>query len=154
MRRHRAVDARAIGAPPTRVRRSTVRASCTICGTPLVPSKLGPARRNHHIVDLLSRFYDVSVLAVGSADDARTFLRSCSRVSYAVFVRARLNTRMKFVYKAWQTALERCDFLPALEPELREGCARLTTGGPSDAIVLSSGSHGTPAAALRRAGRG
>jgi hypothetical protein len=32
-----------------------------VCGTPLVPSKLGPARRSHHIGDQLSRFYDVTL---------------------------------------------------------------------------------------------
>ena len=109
-----------------------------ISASPLVPSKLGPARRNHHIVDQLSRFYDVSVLAIGRGVDREAFLQSCRRVSRCVFVPARHNTRLKSLLKAWQTARGRCDFLPALEPGLRNACRRWTASGAFDAIVLSS----------------
>jgi glycosyltransferase involved in cell wall biosynthesis len=37
-----------------------------------------------------------------------------------------------------QTLLGRCDFLPALETELRQACARVTAADRFDAIVLSS----------------
>jgi hypothetical protein len=49
-------------ARPVAQRRSRI---LVVCGTPLVPSTVGPARRNQHVIDELSRLYDVTVVAFG-----------------------------------------------------------------------------------------
>ena len=110
-----------------------------ISGTPLVPSKLGPARRNHHILQQLSRFYETVVLTVGLPTDARSIVSSCSGlVADVIVVPARHESPSKVLRKLWRTATGRCDFLPVLEPALRTACAEIATRQSFDAIVLSS----------------
>lgn len=104
-----------------------------------VPSKIGPARRNFHIIDQLSRFYDVSVLSLGSVYDAALFcMEMGDRVPVSRFAPARPGSRRKFARKVWRTLTNRCDFLPALEPQLQRECANITTTGRFEAIVLST----------------
>lgn len=104
-----------------------------------VPSKIGPARRNFHIIDQLSRFYDVSVLSLGSACDAAMFsVEMGNRVPVSRFAPVRPGSRRKFARKVWRTLTNRCDFLPALEPQLQRECANITTIGCFEAIVLST----------------
>jgi polysaccharide biosynthesis protein PslH len=85
-----------------------------ISGTPLVPSKIGPARRNHHIIEQLGRFYDVTVV------EAPPAFRP-----------------LRLARKLCHTAAGRCDFLPPWERPLRNACAEVTSTGAYDAIVLS-----------------
>src|SRR5689334_16846451 len=83
-----------------------------VCGTPLVPSKVGPARRNYHIVDQLSRFFDIAVIAFGEPRDVavlRTALRA--PIQRVIFLPQR--PRFKYVRKLWHTVRGRCDHLPA-----------------------------------------
>jgi polysaccharide biosynthesis protein PslH len=110
-----------------------------ISGTPLVPSKLGPARRNYHLVGQLSRFFDTFILAIGVPGDAET-IRSAfkGQVSEVVVVPARYRNWLKVLYKTWRTATGRCDFLPVLEPEFRNACAQIIARESFQAIVLSS----------------
>jgi glycosyltransferase involved in cell wall biosynthesis len=110
-----------------------------ISGTPLVPSKLGPARRNYHMLDQLSRFNETVVLTVGTRADARRIVSSFSgHVADVIVVPTHRGSPSKFLRKAWRTATGRCDFLPALEPALRNACAQVATRGAFHAIVLSS----------------
>jgi glycosyltransferase involved in cell wall biosynthesis len=110
-----------------------------ISGTPLLPSKIGPARRNHHIVEQLSRFYDVAVIAVDSSDDRGVVNAACARgLTDVALVAPGPRHVPKVIRKAWLTATGRCDFLPALEPALRSACGELGARPRFDAIVLSS----------------
>jgi glycosyltransferase involved in cell wall biosynthesis len=105
----------------------------------LVPSKLGPARRNYHVVEQLARFYDVSVIAIGTPGQAAEFVRCCRHpVADAVFVTRRRGRRSTVVLKTWRTLTGRCDFLPVLEPALRRSCRDMCSKVPFDAVVLSS----------------
>ena len=118
-------------APPSRV--------LFVSGARLVPAKLGPARRNHHLIDQLCRFYDVSVLSLGTPACASIFAATLPHsVTRARFVAAACPRTVSFIYKLWQTARGRCDFLPALAPELHKGCAALTSRHRFDAVILSS----------------
>jgi len=110
-----------------------------VSGRPLAPCKLGPARRNHHVVEQLSRFYDVAVIAVATPDGR--FVLDGARaaaVGDLTLVRPARRPLPKYVCKAWRTATRRCDFLPAFEPELRRACGQLGQRPGFDAIVLSS----------------
>ena len=110
-----------------------------VSGQPLVPSKLGPARRNHHVIAQLSRFYQVSVVGIGEDADAATLRAGCpGSLDDVRFVRARRSSNLKFVYKVWRTASGRCDFVPAGEPALRRTFADMMATTRFDAVVLSS----------------
>jgi glycosyltransferase involved in cell wall biosynthesis len=110
-----------------------------VCGTSLVPSKVGPARRNHHIIDQLSRFYDVTVVAFGMPDDGSE-LRSALRaaIQRAIFVPSRQRSQLKYLRKLWHTVRGRCDYLPVHDPALRSTVARLATGERFDVVMLST----------------
>ncbi len=101
-----------------------------------VPSKIGPARRNFHILEQLTRFFEVSVLALGSDADADLFARAFSRVP-SRFIAPRPGPRRKFARKVWRTLRNRCDFVPTLEPRFRRACVDLMQHESFDAIVLS-----------------
>jgi glycosyltransferase involved in cell wall biosynthesis len=104
-----------------------------------VPAKIGPARRNYHIVDQLTRFYDVSVLSIGTPDQATQFEREMrNRMAAVEFVAPSWQPRAKYARKAWRTITRRCDFLPAIDRRLRHSFARQTLARPYDAIFLSS----------------
>jgi polysaccharide biosynthesis protein PslH len=110
-----------------------------VSGTPPVPAKIGPARRNFHVLSQLARFYDVSLLSAGTPADSEMFARELGhRVSAFEFVAPRHGIRLKFGRKVLRTLTARCDFLPALEPRLHHACALTTSTGFFDAIVLSS----------------
>jgi polysaccharide biosynthesis protein PslH len=110
-----------------------------ISATPPMPAKIGPARRNFHVLSQLARFYDVSLLSAGTPADAQMFARELGhRVSAFEFVASRQGTPLKYGRKVWRTLTARCDFLPALEPRLRHACALTRSAGSFDAIVLSS----------------
>lgn len=110
-----------------------------ICYAPPVRPKLGPARRHYHILDQLSRFYDVYLLSLGGPSDCEAFARDVPhRVQDFEFVsRGRLPTG-KFAMKVWRTMTRRCDFVPALDPNLRQRCSQLVSSKSFDAVLLSS----------------
>ena len=61
-----------------------------VCYAAPVPPKLGPARRHYHILDQLSRFYEVDLVASGGPSEAELFARDLGRrVSRVEFVPAR-----------------------------------------------------------------
>ena len=104
----------------------------------MVPSKLGPARRNHHIIEQLARYYDVSVLGVGVDGDAKTFLSSFrAPVAELRLVSAQVPRGLKFFRKIVRTALGQCDYLPARAPALRRACEDMAAGRRFDAVMLS-----------------
>jgi glycosyltransferase involved in cell wall biosynthesis len=109
-----------------------------ITHTSPVPAKIGPSRRHYHVLDQLSRFYDVHLLALGTQSEAEmfreTFADRVTGFDYAVPLRKGAS---KFTRKAWRTFTSRCDFLPVAEPNLRRLCSRVTSSHPFDAIVLS-----------------
>jgi glycosyltransferase involved in cell wall biosynthesis len=104
-----------------------------------VPSRLGPARRHYHILEQLARFYDVSLLSIGSQSDAQALERHFGdRLHGFTFVPRSAGRGRRHLQKVARTMMGRCDFLPALERGLRQACARLTATQTFDAIVLSS----------------
>ncbi|MCU0650437.1 MAG: glycosyltransferase family 4 protein [Gemmatimonadaceae bacterium] len=110
-----------------------------VASAPPVPSKIGPARRNFHVIDQLSRFYDVTVLAPGSALDASRFADALGRkVAGVHFAPVRLSASRKFAWKIWRTACGRCDFVPAGEAALRRLCSSFARKESFDAVVLSN----------------
>lgn len=103
-----------------------------------IPSKLGPARRNYHILDQLCRFYDVTHLSLGSRAEAEMFAHEFGdRVPDHTFVDPRNGRHRKAAQKIWRTITGRCDFAPVLESRLHEACAQLTATQSFDAIFLS-----------------
>ena len=96
-----------------------------------VPATLGPGRRHHHILDQLTRFFDVSVLSLGAADQAAEFDRCWShRLRNWEFVTpSRCARASKAVAKIRLTLAGRCDFLPATEKAFRAGLEALTSPG-------------------------
>jgi glycosyltransferase involved in cell wall biosynthesis len=103
------------------------------------PSRLGPARRHYHILEQLIRFYDVSLLSIGSRSDAQALERHFgNRLHGFTLVRRSAGRGRRHLRKVARTMMGRCDFLPALERGLRQACARLTATRDFDAIVLSS----------------
>lgn len=104
-----------------------------------VPSRLGPARRHFHVLDQLTRFYDVHFLCVGDGGEAAAFADHFGpRVRGFTFVARSAGRRRRHARKLARTLMGRCDFLPALEPALRDACASVTASQHFDAIVLSS----------------
>jgi polysaccharide biosynthesis protein PslH len=104
-----------------------------------VPSRLGPARRHYHVLEQLARFYDVSFLSLGDRSEAQAFERQFGdRLRGFTFVPRSAGRGRRHVRKVARTILGRCDFLPALERELGQACARVTAEQTFDAIVLSS----------------
>jgi glycosyltransferase involved in cell wall biosynthesis len=100
-----------------------------------VPAELGPARRNYHVIDQLARFFDVSVLSTGTSSEAKLFDREFGgRVSRFEFVPRKDGRR---IHQVWQTLRGRCDFMPALEPNLIRRCAAIASTESFDAIFLS-----------------
>ena len=123
----------------TRAPRRTPSRVLYVSAAPPVPSKIGPARRNFHIIDQLARFYDVSVLSLGSERHAAMFGEAFrARVPRAHFAPYRGGTRQNFARKVWRTLANRCDFGPTREPALRRLCGEVAGDGAFDAIVLSS----------------
>jgi glycosyltransferase involved in cell wall biosynthesis len=103
-----------------------------------VPAKLGPARRNFHILEQLCRYYDVTHLSLGSRSDQQMFAHEFGeRVPDHTFVSPRGGQRSKAARKIWRTLTGRCDFSPVLEKRLHDACGRLATYQSFDAIVLS-----------------
>lgn len=103
-----------------------------------IPAKIGPARRNYHILQQLCRFYDVTHLCLGSRTEAELFAHEfAERVPNHTFVHPRNGPRRKVAHKIWRTMTGRCDFAPVLEDGLHEACARLTATHSFDAIFLS-----------------
>jgi polysaccharide biosynthesis protein PslH len=110
-----------------------------ISHTSPVPAKLGPSRRHYHILDQLSRFYEVSLLSLGTQVQAEMFASTfAGRVAGFDFAWARLRGARKFMRKVGQTSTSRCDFLPVLEPNLRRLCIEITSSESFDAIILST----------------
>ena len=97
-----------------------------------VPSRLGPARRHYHVLEQLARFYDVHFLCVGDAARPRP-----SSATSAIGCAASPSCRVRPAFAgatpgSWRgRCMGRCDFLPALEPALRQACAGVTAHTPS-----------------------
>jgi glycosyltransferase involved in cell wall biosynthesis len=105
----------------------------------LVPAKLGPARRNHHIIDQLARFYNVSVISVGTPTEYQHFMSEFGhRLADVRFVAVPSSRLRKALVKVWRTATGRSDFLPSREVALRRAVRERTTAERFDAIVLST----------------
>jgi polysaccharide biosynthesis protein PslH len=103
-----------------------------------VPAKIGPARRNVQIIEQLARFFDVSVVSIGTPDDAAAFTTSFgAKISRARFVAPAATRYRKVLRKVWLTATGRCDFLPGTDQKLRNACAEVLGTESFDAIVLS-----------------
>jgi glycosyltransferase involved in cell wall biosynthesis len=103
-----------------------------------VPSKIGPARRNFHMLRQLARFYDVSLLTIGSSRDATRFAEALDTVvPVAHFAPSHWGTSRRHAWKVWRTLTQRCDFVPTHEPGLRALCADIVQEGRFDVIVLS-----------------
>jgi hypothetical protein len=77
---------------------------------PPVPDQLGPARRHHHILEQLSRFFDVSLASVGTPE-----FHFASPPDKAAW---------RYAQKVCFTLLRKCDFLAALEKPLRRSLQR------------------------------
>ncbi len=109
-----------------------------ITHTSPVPAKIGPSRRHYHILDQLSRFYDVHLLSLGTQSEAEMFSATfADRVTGFDYALPRRKGTTKFIRKAWRTFTSRCDFLPVVEPNLRRLCTQVTSSQSFDAIVLS-----------------
>jgi glycosyltransferase involved in cell wall biosynthesis len=101
--------------------------------------RLGPARRHYHMVEQLSRFYDLRVLSTGApCDSVALTQRFGGRVSHATFVAPARPAVPKHARKLWRTLRGVCDFLPAAEPALRRETRLLTSPARCDAVFLSS----------------
>ena len=102
--------------------------------------RLGPARRHYHMVEQLSRFYDLRVMSIGAPSDVAALARCAfgSRVSHATFVEAKRSVVPKHVRKLWRTLRGDCDFLPVGEPALRRETRLSTSPARCDAVILSS----------------
>lgn len=104
-----------------------------------LPARLGPARRHYHLLEQLSRFYEVHVLSLGERGDAPAVERHFGpRVVGLTFAEKRGGWSRTRVLKLSRTLAGRCDFLPVHEPDLRRQCERLTAACDFEAIVLSS----------------
>src|SRR5713101_8895028 len=104
-----------------------------------VPAKLGPSRRHYHILDQLSRFYEVHLLCLGTQLQAEMFAATfCGRVAGFDFALTHFRRARKFMRKVWQTSTSRCDFLPVHEPNLVRLCSEITSSESFDAIILST----------------
>jgi polysaccharide biosynthesis protein PslH len=104
-----------------------------------VPAKIGPSRRHFHILQQLSRFYDVHLLSLGSRSDAEMFRAAFDqRISFYEYAIVQQKRTARVGRKLWRTLTLRCDFLPVVDAPLRRSCARITTKESYDAIVLST----------------
>jgi polysaccharide biosynthesis protein PslH len=104
-----------------------------------VPAKLGPSRRHYHILDQLSRFYEVHLLCLGTQLQAEMFAAAfAGRIAGFDFALTRQRGATKVIRKVWQTSTSQCDFLPVLEPNLRRLCIDVTSSASFDAIILST----------------
>jgi polysaccharide biosynthesis protein PslH len=109
-----------------------------ITHTSPIPAKVGPSRRHYHIMDQLSRFYEVHLLSLGTKTQAEMFDSGFKdRVAGFDYAVTQHSKAGKFSRKAWRTLTGRCDFLPAVEPNLRSRCKRLTSQASFDAVFLS-----------------
>jgi glycosyltransferase involved in cell wall biosynthesis len=102
------------------------------------PARLGPARRHYHVLDQLSRFYEVHLASTAEPSEAL----SCAdhfrgRVASFHFSPPR-HRRRGHARKVLRTIAGRCDFLPVLDPGLRRLARDVTSRRAVDAIVLSS----------------
>jgi polysaccharide biosynthesis protein PslH len=110
-----------------------------ISHAPPVPGRVGPGRRNYHVLEQLARFYDVHFLSVGDGSEGPLFEQIFGdRVRSFAFAARRAGVCRKYLRKIVRTLTGRCDFLPAHEPSLRALCAQMTSAHSFDAIVLSS----------------
>ena len=110
-----------------------------ISHTSPVPAKIGPSRRHYHILEQLSRFYQVHLLCLGKKSEERGFEATFGdRVDGFDFALSGRTTATKFLRKIWQTSTSQCDFLPVLDPNLRRLCSEVTSGTMFEAIILSS----------------
>jgi glycosyltransferase involved in cell wall biosynthesis len=110
-----------------------------ISHTSPVPAKIGPSRRHYHILDQLSRFYEVHLLSLGKPNEVEMFQAEFGdRVGGFDYAQPRRRGAAKFARKVWRTFTFRCDFLPVVEPNLRRLCASVTASQAFDAIILSS----------------
>src|SRR5262249_42974463 len=110
-----------------------------ITHTSPIPAKIGPSRRHYHIMDQLSRFYEVHLLSLGTKTQAEMFESGFKdQVAGFDYVVTHHTKSGKFIRKAWRTLTERCDFLPAVEPNLKSLCGRLTFQTSFDAVILST----------------
>ena len=102
------------------------------------PARLGPARRHFHLLDQLSRFYDVRLVSLADEGEADACARHfAGRVTDLSFVPRRGARRWRHLRKLSRSLNGRCDFLPALEPRLRRACERIASENV-DAVILSS----------------
>jgi polysaccharide biosynthesis protein PslH len=103
-----------------------------------VPSKIGPSRRHYHMLDQLSRFYEVHLLSLGTERQSEIFDATfADRIAGFDFALTRRKKVTTFVRKVWRTSTSQCDFLPVLEPNLRRLCKQITSSEAFDAIILS-----------------
>jgi glycosyltransferase involved in cell wall biosynthesis len=103
-----------------------------------VPAKIGPARRNHHILEQISRHYEVTVVAVGLPEHADAIVSGLGgRIAKLILVPPKHDAREKFLYKLWRTATGRCDYLPAVQQSLRNACAEVARSESFDAVMFS-----------------
>jgi polysaccharide biosynthesis protein PslH len=103
-----------------------------------VPSKLGPARRNYHVLEQLTRLYDVSLLSLGTPAQAERFAAEFQgRILRVEFVPPHFRRSGKMLRMVGRTITGRCDFTPALDRNLRRACARVLATDSFDAVVLS-----------------
>lgn len=104
-----------------------------------IPDKVGPSRRHYHILDQLSRFYDVHLLSLGNACEMDMFARNFpARLLHFDFAPRHGSKNRNLLRKAWRTARGRCDFQPSFEPNLRRLCSRVALPRSFDAIFLSA----------------
>lgn len=110
-----------------------------ISSAPPVPSKIGPARRNFHVIEQLARFYDVTVLSLGSPDHAARFADVFgARVPHTHFAPSRRTWLHKVTWKVYRTLRSKCDYAPAGDPALQHLCAAVARRGSHDAVFLSN----------------
>jgi glycosyltransferase involved in cell wall biosynthesis len=110
-----------------------------VCHAPPVPARLGPARRHYHLLEQLSRFYDVHVLSLGNELEAEIVQRHFGhRVQRFDFARRRGGHRRTVLSKLCRTLTGRCDFVPSRESELRRLSGGITSRASCDAILLST----------------
>ena len=110
-----------------------------VCHACPVPARLGPARRHYHLLQQLTRFYDVHVVTLADEAEREAFAATFGDRVARFHVAPRQETRpWKFLRKSYRTLNAQCDFLPAVHPGLRRLCAEVTSRRAYDAIVLSS----------------
>src|ERR1700690_3686512 len=86
-----------------------------------VPAKIGPSRRHYHILDQLSRFYELHSLSMGKQWEADLFSDAFgNRVAGFDYAIVRPRAKLKFIRKVWRTLTARCDFLPPHRSDLRK----------------------------------